>query len=285
VGDNDGASGRESLRRTFDEAAATYERYRPSYPETLYDDLISLTGLEAGSRLLEVGCGPGVATRPFAARGFAVTCVELGAELAVAARRALAGYDVEVVTAAFEEWTPSRLFDLVYSATAWHWIDPAVKYQHAWQALRPGGHLAFWEAVHVLPDGGDPFFAEIQEVYDSIGEGMPPGTVGPRPGELPENLDEITASGLFDVVAVRHYDWATVYTAEDYIGLLNTFSGHIAMADWQRDRLYSEIRRRLGNRPAGPGYPAGSVRRHWGGVLRVARRRGLRSDLAQEGGV
>ena len=264
---------REFLRNTFDEAAATYERFRPSYPDALYNDLISLTNLETDSRLLEVGCGPGIATRPLARRGFKVTCLELGHELAELARQSLAEYDVRVETVAFEHWIPPpEPFDLVYAATAWHWIDPTVKYQRAWNVLRPGGHLAFWEALHVFPEGGDPFFKEIQDVYSSI-LGESTALRWPRPGELPENLDEIKSSGLFDVIAVRHYDWETIYTAEEYIGLLNTFSGHIAMADWQRDRLYSEIRRFLASRPANPECPSGSVRRHWGCVLRIARKR------------
>ena len=29
----------------------------------------------------------------------------------------------------------------MYAATAWHWIDPGIRYQRAWQALRPGGYL------------------------------------------------------------------------------------------------------------------------------------------------
>jgi hypothetical protein len=53
------------------------------------------------------------------------------------------------------------------------WIDPAIRYRKAADPLRPGGRLAFWEAVHVFPRGGDPFFREIQEVYDEIGEGAP----------------------------------------------------------------------------------------------------------------
>jgi SAM-dependent methyltransferase len=100
------------------------------------------------------------------------------AELAAAARRNLAGFNgVEVIEAAFETWWPPgrAAFDLVFAATAWHWIDPAVKYQRAWQLLRPGGHLAFWGATHVFPADGDRFFRDIQDVYDEIGEGLPPG--------------------------------------------------------------------------------------------------------------
>jgi SAM-dependent methyltransferase len=157
---------------------------------------------------------------------------------------------------------------LVYAATAWHWIDPALRYQRAWQALRPGGHLALWAAGHVFPEGGDPFFAEIQDIYDEIGEGRPPGQGTPRPGELADDRAGIEASGLFEVTAVRHYDWERVYPAEEYIELLDTFSGHLAMPEWKRRRLYGEIRRRLALRRDH------SVRRGWGAVLHVARRLG-----------
>ena len=259
---------RERLRETFDRAAEIYHRVRPDYPQALFDDLIALAGLAPGDRLLEVGCATGKATLPLARRGFRITCVELGTELAAVARRNLAGWPVEVVQGPFEDWRPEEEpASLVFAATAWQWVDPAVRYQRAWAALRPGGHLALWAAGHAFPDGGDPFFREIQDVYDEIGEGLPPGTSQPRPGELPDEQAGMQASGLFEVTAMRQYGWEQVYDAEAYIELLSTFSGHLEMEDWQRERLYGEIRRRLARRPDG------SVRRGWGAVLTVARRR------------
>jgi SAM-dependent methyltransferase len=176
---------------------------------------------------------------------------------------------VTVVNADVESWVPAdgATFGLVFAATAWHWIDPEIKYRKAWSLLRPGGHLAFWEAVHVIPADGDPFFGEIQDVYDEIGEGLPAGWKSHTPQTLPGSQAEIEASGLFTDVAIRRFDWEISYTADDYIRLLDTFSGHIAMEPWQRDRLYGEIRRRLALRPDG------LVRRHWGTVLNVARGR------------
>jgi SAM-dependent methyltransferase len=269
----DGISKRERLRRTFDEVARDYQDARPEYPDALYEALISLTGVRPETdALCEVGAGPGKATLPLARRGFAVTCVELGASLAAQARRNLAGFDkVQVANADFESWVPEGdpSFGLVFAATAWHWIDPAVRYRKAWSLLRPGGHLAFWEAVHVVPDDGDPFFREIQDVYDEIGEGLPPGWVFLTSHTLPDSREEIAATGLFTDVAIRRFGWEISYTANDYIRLLDTFSGHIAMEPWQRDRLHAEIRRRLALRPDG------LVRRHWGAVLNVARRTDL----------
>jgi SAM-dependent methyltransferase len=259
---------RERLRQTFDQTADSYQRSRPDYPAELFDDLITAAALAPGDRLLEVGCATGKATIPLARRGFPVTCIELGGSLAAAARCNLDGLGAEVVEGRFEDWQPrpGEQFDLVFAATAWHWVDPAVRYQKARAVLRPGGHLAFWSAMHVVPDGGDPFFREIQDVYDEINEGLPPGAGWPRPGEVPEHSDEIEASGLFELTLVRQYDWEQVYDADGYIALLDTFSGHIAMADWQRERLYGEIRRRLALRPDG------TLRRHWGAALHVARR-------------
>jgi SAM-dependent methyltransferase len=259
---------RDRLAGTFDRAAASYQRARPEYPSALYDRLLDVTGLAAGSRLLEVGCATGKATAPLARRGFRITCLEPGGALAVEARRALAGFDVEIVESRFEDWDLSGPpFAMVYAATAWHWVDPRVRYRKAAEVLAPWGHLAVWDAGHVIPYDGDPFFEEIQEIYDEIGEGLAPGSALPRPQELDDDRADIEASGLFDVVEVRQYDWEVVYDAEGYIDLLNTFSGHIAMEQWQRDRLYGEIRRRLATRPDG------LLRRHWGGVLHVARLR------------
>ena len=276
---------RERLRQTFDQAAESYDRVRPDYPDELFDDLVALTGVTPGDHLLEVGCATGKATRPMARRGFRITCVELGAGLAAAARVNLAGFPVEVIQDAFEEWEPTEPASLVYAATAWHWIDPAVRYQRAWQALYPSGHLAIWGAGHVFADGGDPFFLEIQDVYDEIGEGVPPGVPWPSPraGEQPDDWAEIEATGLFEDLVVRRFDWEVSYDADGYIALLDTFSNHIAMAEWQRERLHGEVRRRLARRPDG------RLRRHWESVLHVARRRdgvqdqAVRQDQAGQG--
>ena len=232
-------------------------------------------GLHPGSKLLEIGCATGKATVPLARRGFRITCVEIGPDLAAAARRNLSAYDgVGVIETSFEQWQPpaAHQFDLVYAATSWHWVDPRTRCQLAWRLLRPAGHIAVWSALHVRPADGDPFFLEIQDVYNEIGEGLPPGTPFPRPGQLADSSAELADSGLFEVTLVRHFDWAVSYDAEEYIALLDTFSGHICMQPWQRDRLYGEIRGRLAERPDG------RLLRHWGAALTVARRLDVPAD-------
>jgi SAM-dependent methyltransferase len=258
---------REPLRRTFDSAADLYEAARPSYPEDLFDDLVGLARLERGARLLEIGCATGKATRALLERGYSVVCIELGAQLVEVARRNLAGFPVEIHHTTFEAWDGEReAFDLVYAATAWHWVDPTIRHRKAHRLLRSGGHLAFWSANHAFPADFDPFFEEIQAVYDAIGEGREGEWPPPTPQQVPDQAAEIEESGLFEDVNVRRYVWEQSYTAEEYIALLNTFSGHISMEPWKRDHLYREIRHRIARRPEG------RVRRHWYAILHVARR-------------
>lgn len=255
---------RESLRETFEGVAAMYDGARPEYPHELFDDLVGLAKLPPGGRLLEVGCGTGKATRPLLERGFSVVCVELGRALAERARNNLAGMALEVHVAPFEQWDgQAESFDLVYAATAWHWIDLETRYQKAHALLRPGGHLAFWKAEHGFPVGFDSFFSEIQEVYDEIGESHPGDW---PPAHATDDVAEIVASGMFADVHVRRYVWEMRYTADEYIELLNTFSGHIAMDADKREYLYRQIRERISRRQDP------RVLRHWSAVLHVARR-------------
>ena len=258
------------LRATFDRAAARYQDARPDYPAELYSDLLAITGMEPPARLLEVGCGPGKATLPLARMGFRITAIELGDALAAQARHRLGEFtEVSVITSSFEDWkSPTGvLFDLVYAATAWKWVDPEVKYTKAANLLAEGGHLAVWNAGHAFPTAFDPFFTEIQRVYDEIGEGG--GTPWPPPppeDQSDPTATEFEASGHFTVIGTRPYLWARCYTADEYIALLDTFSGHIAMEPVKREHLYHEIRRRLAARPDG------RLTRHWSAMLTIGRR-------------
>lgn len=75
--------------------------------------------------------------------GFRITCLEPGRALAGRARKALREFDVDVVESSFEGWQAGgERFSLVYAATAWHWLDPEVRYQKAADLLQHDGFLA-----------------------------------------------------------------------------------------------------------------------------------------------
>lgn len=237
---------RNRLRTTFDGAALLYDQVRPGYPDALFDDIVSISGISPGGRILEVGCGTGQATVPFARRGYCIHCVELGENMAAVARRNLGAYpQAEVYTGAFEEWPLKRgAFDLAVSATAFHWLDSAIAYPKVATALRDRASLAlFWnEHVHTDVDRG--FFQDVQRVY----EREAPEIVGPedyqgppRPDQVPDRTPEIENSGLFKRTKTRRYRWDETYDAAGYLRVLNTYSGHRDLQADTRDRLFSGI--------------------------------------------
>jgi SAM-dependent methyltransferase len=223
---------RERLRETFTEDAELYDRARPGYPPGAIDDLAELAGLGPTCRVLEIGCGTGRLTASLAERGCRVTAVELGAEMAAVARRKLAPFpSVTVVTAAFEEWTlPAEPFDAVVSASAFHWIDPAVRVPKVAGALRAGGALA--TITNHAAGGRAAFYAEVQDCYQRLGVSAAdgrPGLVLPADATTPAYSAELEQSGHFTPMTVRRYEWDLTYSTARFLELLRTSAAHRAL--------------------------------------------------------
>jgi ubiquinone/menaquinone biosynthesis C-methylase UbiE len=217
------------LRSVFDEVADLYARHRPDYPDELFHELIATTGIDQNSKLLEIAPGTGQATLNLAKRGFDILAVELGERMAELARRRLRDYPaVRVSTAAFEDVDLStESFDLVYIATALHWIKPESQFSRPHQALKPHGYLAIITSTHIS-DGDDRFFEATQPLYNKY---MPPS-----PDDLPfrlKELDEISPNPLddqlFELFRFRCFPRTMTYSAEEYCGLLNTESDKLAL--------------------------------------------------------
>jgi SAM-dependent methyltransferase len=223
------------LRTTFAEDAELYDRCRPGYPPEVFTALNPRPGMP----VLEIGPGTGQATLPLARHGCVVTAVELGASLAAVARRKLAGFPVDVQVGDFEDWPVTRDYDLVFAATSFHWIDPAVRMVRSADALRPGGRLAV-VSTHHIAGGTSEFFADMQFYYEKYDPTTPPGLVLEPAGAIPFEFDE---SPLFDEPTFSRYEWDVTYTAQEYLDLLYTYSGHRALDARAREGLFTSLRR------------------------------------------
>jgi len=230
-----------SLRQTFDEVAVQYNEARPGYPDELFSTLINSTGLHRGAKLLEIGPGTGQATKSLAEKGFDITAIELGEALAEVAKYELRDYKkVQIIKGAFEEITlPATSFDLVFTATSFHWIDPSSKYLKTHEVLKSKGHLAIIHTNHISDENGDTFFKISQPIYDRYDF-----TDKHRKPELPKSKDlkpDDIDESLFRLIHFQLFHVIITYSAKNFVRLLGTYSTHLAASKEVRQAFFNEI--------------------------------------------
>jgi SAM-dependent methyltransferase len=167
----------ESHGAVFDTIAAEYDRHRPTYPDELIDRACEAGGLAAGDRVLEIGCGTGQLTRSLVARRLSVTAVEPGGNLIALARQVAPG--VEFVNRRFEDAElPPERFAAVFSAAAFHWLDPDVSWREVARSLAPGGVLALIQYIGVdhpaTASDADALLSALAVTAPEIAEQWPP---------------------------------------------------------------------------------------------------------------
>ena len=274
VGDRDRESPPElverppELARTFNQIPDDYEA-RPGYPQWLFDVLVERGALRAGAAVLEIGAGTGQATLPMLELGADVTAVEPGAALARRLIERTAGRKLQVIVSSFEEASLSEAaFDLVASATAFHWVDPTVGSAKCARVVRDHGWLALWWTIWGDPDRPDPFHDALQPVLEVHAPQLLDPAAGPRAylQDLAARADRINATGAFGPISHEVLNWEGEHDPVGLRRLFATYAGWIALPELLQSELLSEVER-LAREDFG-----GTVRRPYQTVLYLARR-------------
>jgi SAM-dependent methyltransferase len=253
-----------SYGKVFNRVAAAYDRHRPTYPERLIDLACKLAGLDRGDQVLEIGCGTGQLTRSLLARGLRITAIEPGAQLAGLAQRRLGGTgEMELVNARFEDARlPHEHFRAVFSASAIHWVDPDVGWQHAADALLPDGTLALIQyfGLHEQRSADDQqaLLRAMTTIVPEIAASWPryrdleSTLAGVR--ERRENISKVWAwlggyelardyaAHLFDDAQIATEPTLVEHTAAELSALLGTMSFWSRLSPEQREAMESAIR-------------------------------------------
>ena len=215
-------------RRLFGGDPGGYDRARPDYPARVYEILTARCGLRPGTAMLEIGPGSGLATRRLLALGAApLVAVEPDERLATYLSRRLraAGHAIDLRVAAFEEAALEEAsFDLVVSATAFHWLNQPVALAQVGRILRPGGWLANWWNVFGDSFGVDAFHEATKHVMEPLGR-----PAANADGRLPFPLDaearlaDLRAAGVFDEIDHEIMPWPARFTPSQIRALYGTF--------------------------------------------------------------
>ena len=289
VGAADNARARRKGGLSFDRVARAYDRSRPGYPPELVAHACATAGVQAGDRVLEIGCGSGQLTCALVERGLRVTAIEPGANLiALAAERCRAAGEVTFVHARFEDAPlPAVPVAAVFAAASFHWLDPDVSWSRAAAALAPGGTLALLGYCAVVEEHSQQdqtaLLAALARCAPAAAAAWPPqreldairAGVAERRGNVSEmwswigghELARAAAAGLFTDVELMAVPTRQEHSAAELNALVSTQSFYQQLAPEQRDALSAEhvaVERALG-RP---------IRSSMAMVLVTAHRRG-----------
>lgn len=155
---------REELRRLFDGVAGLYEATRQGYPAEIVDAVCALAGIGPGAEVIEIGCGTGQLTRDLASRAYNLTAIDISPAMIDAARSSVTDATTRFQVCSFEDFTGNGPVDLIVSATAFHWVDPAIGLAKAARLLRPGGWLALLSTEERYPE---PLATWLRELWVS----------------------------------------------------------------------------------------------------------------------
>jgi len=259
--------------KVFDQIANDYDRYRPGYPNELIDYACQIAELKSGDNVLELGCGSGQLTRALVSRGFRVAALEPGKQLIALAEQNLKRQGAaDFINAKFEDAVlPKGHYKAIFSASAFHWIDPDISWQKTAELLVPGGVLALMQHFglsekrtskdldlqlaalkKIAPEvvAKWPHYYELDEIIDGVKmRHKNISDVWTWLGNY--DLKRNYARNLFKDIRIAAVPNLIEQTADELIALFNTISIYSSLSKHQRSDLkneYNEIYKKLGRR-------------------------------------
>jgi SAM-dependent methyltransferase len=232
----------------YNQVAATYDRTRPRYPAMLINRVVKLAQFQSKANILEIGCGPGIATTEFAKLGLSMVCLEPSQSACELARSHCADYpDVEIINTTFEEWDLEiKKFDAILAATSLHWVDPEIRYQKTAAALKDRGLLILLWNTPPQPS------YEIHQMLAEVYQAYAPSLAKYEQSETHQrNLSHIGQavinSGYFEDLVSEKFVCELTYSVDDYLALLSTLSPYIRLESQQRNSLFVGLKKVLQN--------------------------------------
>lgn len=234
-------SGSKGLEWTFDTAAQQYEKLRPGYVPALYADLFQYQPLDHACHAVEVGIGGGQATLPILQTGCHVTAVEYGRNFSELCRRKFRNFPgFSIVNSKFEDFPhENNSCELIYSASAFHWIPEEYGYQKVFSMLKSGGTFARF-ANHPHKDNNK---RNLNRAINDIYAVYMPDSKEAAQYSASDAKERAKIAQKYGFTDIRYhlYHRTRTFRAKEYTALLGTYSDHLALDARTRNAFFSEI--------------------------------------------
>ena len=242
----------QGLEWTFDTVASAYEKFRPGYTDELYKMIFDYSTLNESCCVIEVGIGGGQATLPILRTGCHLTAVEYGEDFSKICEEKFKEYqNFSVITGKFENIDFSDdTYDMVYSASAFHWIPEDIGYTKVYAMLKSGGVFARF-ANHPYRDKGnlllleemDKIYAEYYYKFYNQKQEVP------KEYSEDQSIQRAEIAEKYGFVDIKYalFHRTRTFSATEYSTLLGTYSDHIAIEESIREEFFSKIENAINN--------------------------------------
>ncbi|MBW2982281.1 class I SAM-dependent methyltransferase [Candidatus Woesearchaeota archaeon] len=207
----------KKLKASFWKVSSLYDTARPSYPSKLIDDILKISKIKKNGKILDVGCGPGTATKLFAKKGYSIIGIDIGKELISLAKKN-SPKNASYKAVSFEDVKfRTKTFDLIISAQAWHWIKPKIALSKANELLKDNGYLAlFWKFEE---SEKDIFIQKLIRLYIKYC-----GKKSGKPKSIINAEKALKETDLFYPYKKKEYHIDMGFTRKKYYDMIHTFS-------------------------------------------------------------
>ncbi|MCR5328410.1 MAG: class I SAM-dependent methyltransferase [Saccharofermentans sp.] len=239
-------SSNKGLEATFDTVVANYDKMRPGYVPELFEAVFNYAAIDENSKALEVGSGSGQATKPVLDKGCELISVEYGENFSKILKEKFKDYPkFSVITGKFEDTQlPADTFDLIFSATAFHWVPEEIGYKKVFEILKPGGAFArFANRPRNCKDAPE-LAGDIEALYNEYynpQHNIKPGTQKWFTEDDAKAISLIPEKYGFTDIRLQLFYRERVFTAHEYTALLGTYSDHIAIEEKIRNEFFAKI--------------------------------------------
>ncbi|MES2108600.1 MAG: class I SAM-dependent methyltransferase [Bacteroidota bacterium] len=232
---------REFGRLAFGSDPAGYHAARPGYPNWVFEMLAERGCFAGGTRTFEIGAGTGIATQRLLEFGaYPLAVIESDRRMAEYLAASMPEANLEIYSIPFEEAElPEGLFDLGFSATAFHWLDEPVALQKIARLLRPGGWWGMVWNVYRNPDRESLFHEATKHLLDDVLSPSQGADNVPYALDFNARLTALEESDAFEAIEYRVDEWPLVLTAEQTMALYATYSPISILPD--RNKLLAEL--------------------------------------------
>jgi SAM-dependent methyltransferase len=232
------------LKNTFSNVVYDYDYARPKYPKDLYGKVSEFSKIRDNAVILEVGAGTGQATDLFLKDNNTFDLLEVSEEqVCFLENKYKDKANVSIKKAYFEEYETNKEYDLIYSATAFHWVKSDIGYPKAWKMLKDGGTMAIFWHMSSVSYYNTGIFKGLNSKKRKYLPNEPLGFDDEGIKQvIDERIKQVKSGGCFGEPEICEYRWVDVYDADKYAALINTYSSTQLLGDDLREQYLNEIK-------------------------------------------